>query len=100
MAGLAPITIDSPTKGSLFPPDIAPPTFLWRDVGSGANIWVLDISFADRSRPIRITSHGEKPRIGEIDERCAKAGAVAPQLTADEAAAHSWKPDAETWEAI
>jgi tetratricopeptide (TPR) repeat protein len=97
---LAPITIDSPAKGSLFPPDLAPPAFLWRDAENTSTLWLIDVTFGDRARPIRVRSHGEKVQIGEIDERCAKAGAVAPELTPNEAAAHSWKPDAETWEAI
>ena len=39
-------------------------------------------------------------QIGRIDERCAKAGAVPPTLTPEQAAGHTWKPDTATWEAI
>ncbi len=39
-------------------------------------------------------------QIGRIDERCAKAGAVPPTLTPEQAAGHTWKPDATTWAAI
>ena len=35
---------------------------------------------------------------GEIDERC--VGAVPPALTPEQAAAHTWKPDPQTWTAI
>ena len=31
VAQLSPITIDYPAEKSIFPPDIAAPTFLWRD---------------------------------------------------------------------
>jgi len=96
----AAITVDYPADRTLFPPDIAPPTFLWRDANPAAVAWRIEVSFADRSASIQVESKGEALRIGEIDERCAKAGAVPPTLTPNEAAGHSWKPDSATWAAI
>ncbi len=96
----AQITIDYPAPGAIFPPDIAPPTFLWRDAAPAAKFWVIEVTFRDRFPAIRIQSHGERMPIGEIDERCAKAGAAPPTLTPLEAEAHSWKPDAAAWAAI
>jgi Flp pilus assembly protein TadD len=84
----------------LFPPDIAPPTFLWRDAEPAATFWRIEISFGDHSAGVQLKSNGERLRIGEIDERCAKAGAVPPTLTPDQAAGHTWKPDAATWATI
>ncbi len=43
----APLTIRYPYDGSLFPPEIAPTTFVWRDIDSGANAWRIRIEFAD-----------------------------------------------------
>ncbi len=97
---LASITVDYPAEGSIFPPDIAAPTFLWRDADESSKIWRIEVSFSDRSASLRVQSRGERLPIGEIDPLCAKAGAVPPALTPNEAAGHSWKPDAETWEAI
>jgi len=91
---LATITVDYPADRTLFPPDIAPPTFLWRDSEPAATVWRIEVS------GIRIESNGERLRIGEIDERCAQAGAVPPTLTPNEAAGHAWKPDTATWAAI
>src|SRR5208337_920157 len=99
-APAARITIDYPAAGAIFPPEITPPVFLWRDEDDTAKLWIIDVSFGDRSRGIQARSRGEKRPIGEIDERCAKAGAVAPQLAPNELAGHSWTPDAETWAAI
>ena len=96
----APITIDYPSQGSIFPPDIAAPTFLWRDAAAGATVWLIEITFSDHSRTVKVQSRGERMPVGEIDERCAKAGAVPPTLTPLEAEAHSWKPDAAIWEDI
>jgi Flp pilus assembly protein TadD len=97
---LAAITVDYPASGTLFPPDIAPPTFLWRDAAPAATVWRIEVSFGDHSASLVQKSNGERLRIGEIDERCTEAGAVPPVLTPDEAAGHSWKPDAATWAAM
>lgn len=97
---LAVITVDYPFNHTLFPPDLAPPTFQWRDADTAASIWGINVSFAEHASEIEIKSNGERMQIGPIDERCAKAGAVPPTLTPEQAAGHSWKPEAATWEAI
>ena len=94
------ITVDYPAAGAIFPPEITPPVFLWRDATESAKFWTIEVTFGDRSRAISARSNGEKRPVGEIDERCAKAGAVAPQLAPNEEAGHSWTPDAQTWETI
>lgn len=99
-AHAARITIDYPAAGAVFPPEITPPVFLWRDEDDTAKMWIIDVSFGDRSRGIQARSRGEKRPIGEIDERCERTGAVAPQLAPNELAGHSWTPDAETWATI
>lgn len=99
-AQLATITVDYPSEHTLFPPDFAAPTFQWRDADPASVVWKIDVSFEDKSPAINIESKGEGLQIGEIDERCAKAGAVTPKLTPQQAAAHTWKPDATTWENI
>jgi hypothetical protein len=40
----APIVIDYPADQSIFPPEITPPTFLWRDP-SDETEWLIDITF-------------------------------------------------------
>jgi tetratricopeptide (TPR) repeat protein len=99
-ATLATIAVDYPAEHTLFPPDFAPPTFLWRDADPSTIVWRIDISFADRSAALQLKSEGEQLRIGQIDERCAQAGTVPPMLTPEQAVGHTWKPDAATWEAI
>ena len=39
----ATIVIDYPADGSIFPPDMAAPTFLWRDTAPGAVSWQIDV---------------------------------------------------------
>ena len=76
----ATITIDYPAAGAIFPPEITPPVFLWRDSSQGASFWVIDVRFGDHSHGIQAKSRGEKRPIGEIDERCAKAGATPTEV--------------------
>jgi TPR repeat/WD40-like Beta Propeller Repeat len=97
---LAAITVDYPEEGSIFPPEITPPTFLWRDASDSASAWTIDVAFTDGSAGIRAKSVGERLRIGEIDPRCVSASNELPKLTPQQAAARTWIPDAATWEAI
>ena len=99
-AGSAAITIDYPQDGSIFPPDILPPTFIWRDVEASAKTWRIDITFADAANPIHVTSHGEPIQIGKIDPRCVSENNKPPALTPEQAAAHTWIPDPGAWAII
>ena len=63
-SGPAPIVIDYPAGGSVFPPDMAAPTFLWRDPAPGASSWQVDVSFADGSPAIHVAAKGERMQIG------------------------------------
>jgi len=93
-AGLQPLTVDYPRDGSVFPPDITPPTFLWRDPAGEAKFWRIEIAFA-AGVSIRVAAGGELMRLGEVDD--SYGGYVPPSLTAEESAAHTWTPDADTW---
>jgi tetratricopeptide (TPR) repeat protein len=99
-ARLAPITIDYPEEGSIFPPEMTAPTFLWRDAAESTEVWLIEVAFADGSAGVRVKSRGERFRIGEIDARCIAPMNELPKPTQEEAAAHTWKPEAATWEAI
>ena len=94
------ITIDYPQDGSIFPPEITSPTFLWRDENQTARTWLIEIKFSDAAPPIRLKSQGERLQIGEIDPRVIAETNEPPKLTPEQAAAHTWKPDADIWEAI
>jgi tetratricopeptide (TPR) repeat protein len=96
----AAIAIDYPEDGSVFPPEIAPPTFLWRDGASAATLWRIDVSFADGSPSLHATSRGPRLRIGKIDPDCISETNQLPHLTSQQAAAHTWTPDAVFWASI
>jgi tetratricopeptide (TPR) repeat protein len=99
-AAPAQLTIDYPANGSIFPPDIAAPTFLWRDTADGAAAWTIDIAFGSGAAPLRLTSKGERMQVGEVDTRCLAATNEYPWLTPEQEATHTWKPDPETWAAL
>ncbi|HXM40455.1 MAG TPA: tetratricopeptide repeat protein [Bryobacteraceae bacterium] len=97
---LAAITVDYPANGSVFPPEITPPTFLWRDTASGATSWHIDIAFPNGAPAIHVKASGERMHIGEIDPEAVSRNNEPPKLTPEQADAHTWTPDAETWAAI
>jgi len=96
-----PITVDYPLEGSLFPPEFPAPTFEWHDASPRARAWTIEVSFGQGVAPsLRATSRGEPPRIGEIDPRAVGSTNELPRLTPERAAAHTWTPDAATWEGM
>src|SRR5260370_16266689 len=96
----APIVIDYPPDRSIFPPEITPPTFLWRDPVEAATLWRIDVSFADGSPAIHLRSKGERMTVGEIDPRCVAPTNQPPALTPNQAAARTWIPEAASWAQI
>ena len=91
------LTIDYPEDGSIFPQEITPPTFIWRDADAATKAWRIDISFADGAQPLHARSQGEPMQIGEIDSRCISSTNQLPSPTPEQAAAHTWKPGADMW---
>lgn len=96
-----PIVVDYPLEGSVFPPEFPPPRLEWRDPSPRARFWTIDVSFGqDQAASLRATSRGEPIEIGEIDERAVGKTNEQPKLTETQAAARTWRPDPEKWEAI
>jgi tetratricopeptide (TPR) repeat protein len=96
----ATIVVDYPESGSIFPPEFAAPTFLWRDPVQSNSAWQIEVRFTDGAESIRVTTLGERNRVGEIDPRCISPTNELPKLTPEQAAQHTWRPDAQTWAAI
>lgn len=94
------ITVDYPADGSVFPPEFPAPMVLWRDAESRATAWTVEATFADGGPPIRVEARGERMRVGPIDARCVGPTNELPKLTQEQAAARTWRPDAEIWRAI
>src|SRR5436190_9164676 len=95
-----PIAIDYPAERSIFPPEITPPTFLWRDPERGVVVWRIDVTFADGSPAIHVSSKGEGIRIGPIDPRAVGPTNRPPSLSTEQTESHTWTPDGGAWSEI
>ena len=92
----AKITVDYPLEGSVFPPEITPPNFLWHDPTGSGTRWLVEVSFAGSSDTIRVEAGGERLQVGAIDP---EAGPPI-ELTPEQASTRTWRPDAATWAKI
>ena len=92
------LNIDVPINGAVYPPDIIPPQFQWRDDNLAATVWLIEFVFNDHARPIRLWSAGDKMQLGQLDESLKDY--VPPALSPEEAVAHIWRPDPKTWDQI
>lgn len=93
------ILVDYPLDGSVFPPEITPPTFLFRDTSATAKRWVVEIHLRNPQQVIRIDAAGEHYRPGEIDTAVGTADEVL-KLTSELSATRTWRPDTDTWAKI
>jgi WD40 repeat protein len=59
-AKLTGIFIDYPHPGTLFPPDIAAPTFKWEDTRPAADRWHITVRFQNTADVLRFTSDKKK----------------------------------------
>ena len=92
------LNIDIPADRTIYPPDLIPPQFAWRDDNSAAMVWRIEIVFGEGVKPVRVWSNGERFQLGPPDENL--IGYVSPTLTPEQAAAHTWRPDTILWEEI
>lgn len=90
------IAIDYPLQGSVFPPEITAPTFLWHDSNPAAARWAVEVSFAGNRRRMRFETNGELMKVGEIDTR---AG-TSVELTPQQASTHTFTPSESDWNTI
>jgi hypothetical protein len=94
------ITVEYPSEGAVFPPDFVPPTLEWRDTSRDARFWTIDVGRGGTAASVHVTSRGEPPQVGEIDQDAVGPTNELPTLTPERAALHTWKPDEATWEAV
>jgi hypothetical protein len=86
---------EAPEEGSIFPPEITAPMFLWRDGSEGVQVWLIEVDLADGTPAIRARSTGLRMRIDgteavKLAERAVKAtGAGEPAALDTLAAAYA-----------
>jgi tetratricopeptide (TPR) repeat protein len=92
------IGIDYPFEGSIFPPEITAPEFLWRDQAARAQKWMVTVSFDSSSVRVYALANGKRPKAW-IDSEC-----IRPNNRWEEpperANAHGWTPDSALWQLI
>lgn len=94
------ITIDYPLEGSLFPPDFAPPTFLFRDSVASNTAWRAEVRFSGGGAPMRLHIEARWLEPGEIDYRAVAGSNELPKVPAEKAAFRTWRPARAEWEEI
>jgi tetratricopeptide (TPR) repeat protein len=92
------IAVDYPPNHAVFPPDFAPPTFIWRD--PAADRWIITVRFATGGEALRLAVAGKPLHIGEIDSRAIGPTNKLPVLTPEQADSRTWLPEVEVWKEI
>ena len=61
------LAIKYPQDGTLFPPEIVAPTFLWSDESAGTDLWFLLVRFPTTDEVLRFSTHAASWRPSEED---------------------------------
>ena len=101
-AELGAVTVDYPQDETIFPPEIAAPTFRWHDDVPEADRWLFDFELDRENGPahVRAIVRGDSPSEGEIDPRCVSITNEIYEPTAYQASARTWKPGTELWSSL
>jgi len=89
------IVVDYPQNGTLFPPDMTSPTFLFRDSGGENARWLVRVSFEKSPHEIFVLTDGRRPE-KEYDPRCrleVNAWEEPPEMRS----AKGWTPSERVW---
>ena len=92
----AELTIDYPFEGSIFPPEIVPPQFLWHDSSKEAQAWLVVVAFTDTPHRLCVLTGGKR-QVRDIDPRCVTDTNV-HEDTEYQASAKGWIPSGPVWE--
>jgi tetratricopeptide (TPR) repeat protein len=94
------ITVAYPEADSVFPPDFAPPTFLFRDAQAANSRWRVELRFGDGDATLTAKVQGDWNKVGDIDYRAIAPTNRLPELTPEQAALRTWRPEPALWEEI
>lgn len=96
----ATILVHYPEEGTVFPPDFAPPTFLWQEIPEQSDSWEVEVHFGDGAPPLRLPAAARRPETGPLDPAALGPTNRPPELSPEERASWAWKPEAAVWERI
>jgi len=100
---LAPLKIDYPLNGTVFPPEIVAPTFLWHESAPEADTWLIEVAPSGTAKPIYVLSAGRPPAAGEMDPACRRLAEESGQVYERppyQQSARTWQPDGRLWAAM
>ena len=88
-----------PQDGSVFPPEITAPLFIWRGP-AGVESWTISFSFTGQGQRIEEVSTGEPATVSAIDARAVSATNSPPSLPGLYRGARTWRPSSPLWDEI
>ncbi|MGE5294130.1 MAG: tetratricopeptide repeat protein [Solirubrobacterales bacterium] len=98
--GLSQLTVYYPLEGAVFPPDMAPPAFVWSDTAAQADTWHIDVAGASGEHLFVMTQGATPPRQPDDDPRTLSQVAAAYRPAAPPNPIRRWRPSAQIWEKI
>jgi len=98
---LPPLTVDYPLDEAVFPPGFPPPTFLWHDSATAANMWLVDVGLGDGSGHIYVLTEADAAvPVPETAPEDRPEAARDYKPTPYQASARRWQPNADVWAAL
>jgi tetratricopeptide (TPR) repeat protein len=108
---LIPLTIGYPLDESVFPPDMAAPTFVWTDPGGlgdttagpapKADTWLIDVACGqERGRLCVLTQGTTPPPARDSDPRTVSEAVAAYKPPEPSVPPRRWMPSPQVWEQI
>ncbi len=92
------VTVDYPLEGSVFPPEIVAPTFLWHDADNTVNEWLVELAFSTGRHHVYALTRGARAS-DEADPQCVTETNLWRETPYD-ASAKGWTPAERVWALI
>jgi tetratricopeptide (TPR) repeat protein len=92
--------VDYPSNETVFPPDMAAPTFVWSDPAPKADTWLIDVVSDSRDHFYVLTQAATPPPERDSDPNTASKVSSAYNPPESAVRSRRWMPAPETWEQI
>lgn len=94
------IAVLYPEEGTIFPPDFAPPTFLWREIPEQSGSWQVEIRFTGDPSPLVLRAAARRPSPGPLDPATSGPTNRPPELSPEERHCWAWRPEPSVWDRL
>ena len=96
-AALPTVTVEYPWNGTVFPPDLTAPTFLWHETAVTADVWLVTVVMRQGAMRFGFLVSGARPA-EVMDTRLVTEGG--PTMSPHPPSARGWRPDEDVWSLI